>query len=138
MALMHQNHCQHGWERFLPWPRVYLYEFEQVLQDVCPGVTMPYWDWTMPRYCPAHPDKGSIIPRSFQAYLTNESIDYLESTQPKLPTDAGKALREGMLKKPDERFTSPSKFFTEVAKLTNKKYTEGENRKNFIKALLAG
>src|SRR5215216_674090 len=28
-ALIHQNHCQHGWERFLPWHRAYLYEFEQ-------------------------------------------------------------------------------------------------------------
>ena len=26
-ALIHQNHCQHGWERFLPWHRAYLYEF---------------------------------------------------------------------------------------------------------------
>ncbi len=32
-ALIHQNHCQHGWERFLPWHRAYLYEFEQNLQD---------------------------------------------------------------------------------------------------------
>ncbi|MDX6501549.1 MAG: tyrosinase [Blastocatellia bacterium] len=137
MALIHQNHCQHGWERFLPWHRVYLYEFEQVLQDVCPGVTMPYWDWTMPRYCPEHPDKGSIIPESFQAYLTNDSIGYMENAHPKLPGDAAKALRKGMVGA-GKRYTSPSNFFTEVAKLTNKKYTEGDYRKNFIKALLAG
>ena len=74
MALIHQNHCQHGWERFLPWHRIYLYEFEQALQDVCPGVTMPYWDWTMPQYCPEHPEKGWIIPHSFKAFLTDESI----------------------------------------------------------------
>ena len=55
MALIHQNHCQHGWERFLPWHRIYLYEFEQALQDVCPGVTLPYWDWTMPQYRPDQP-----------------------------------------------------------------------------------
>lgn len=40
LALIHQNHCQHGWERFLPWHRIYLYEFEQALQDVCPDVTI--------------------------------------------------------------------------------------------------
>lgn len=137
MALIHQNHCQHGWERFLPWHRVYLYEFEQVLQDVCPGVTMPYWDWTMPRYCPEHPDQGAIIPESFQAYLTNESIDYLEKAHPKLPADAGKALREGLIE-PGKRYTSPCAFFSAVAKLTNQKYTEGDYRKSFIKALLAG
>jgi len=137
MALIHQNHCQHGWERFLPWHRVYLYEFEQVLQDVCPGVTMPYWDWTMPRYCPEHPDKGSIIPGSFQAYLTNDSIGFMENAHPKLPAEAGKALRKGMVGA-EKRYTSPANFFTEVTKLTDKKYTEGDYRKNFIKALLAG
>ena len=67
LALIHQNHCQHGWERFLPWHRVYLYEFEQALQDVCPGVTMPYWDWTMPQYRPEHPEQGWIIPKALQA-----------------------------------------------------------------------
>ncbi|MDX6443748.1 MAG: tyrosinase [Blastocatellia bacterium] len=137
MALIHQNHCQHGWERFLPWHRVYLYEFEQALQDVCPGVTMPYWDWTMPRYCPEHPEKGDIIPRTFQAYLTNESIDYLEKAHPELRADAGKKLREGMVKA-NKRYTSPTSFFAKVAELTNKKYTEGDYRKNFLTALLAG
>ncbi|HEX8648819.1 MAG TPA: tyrosinase family protein [Thermoleophilaceae bacterium] len=31
---------------FLPWHRAYLYRFEQALQDVVPGVTIPWWDWT--------------------------------------------------------------------------------------------
>ncbi|MGA2219626.1 MAG: tyrosinase family protein, partial [Terracidiphilus sp.] len=70
IALIHQNHCQHGWERFLPWHRVYLYEFEQVMQDLCPGVTMPYWDWTMPQYIPAKPETGEIIPPALKAFLT--------------------------------------------------------------------
>ncbi|HEX8451442.1 MAG TPA: tyrosinase family protein [Longimicrobium sp.] len=77
LALIHQDHCQHGWERFLPWHRIYLYEFEQAMQDVCPGVTMPYWDWTMPQYCPTHPYKGWIIPQSFKAYLTGEGLALL-------------------------------------------------------------
>jgi tyrosinase len=62
LALIHQNHCQHGWERFLPWHRIYLYEFEQALQDHCPDVTLPYWDWTMPHYKPSTPEKGCVIP----------------------------------------------------------------------------
>ena len=78
LALIHQNHCQHGWERFLPWHRVYLYEFEQALQDHCPDVTMPYWDWTMPQYRPSQPDKGWIIPRALQAYLTDDSLTFLD------------------------------------------------------------
>jgi len=79
LALIHQNHCQHGWERFLPWHRVYLYEFEQALQDHCPDVTIPYWDWTMDIYKPTEPLSGHIIPNSLKAFLRKESIDYLRA-----------------------------------------------------------
>lgn len=136
MALIHQNHCQHGWERFLPWHRIYLYEFEQVLQDVCPGVTMPYWDFTMPQYCPEHPEKGDIIPPSFQAYLTLESLEYLKKADPPLPAEAAKELRKGMVDK-KKRYTSPTTFFAAVAEMTEKKYTVGKHRDRFIDALLA-
>lgn len=138
MALVHQNHCQHGWERFLPWHRAYLYEFEQVLQDVCPGLTMPYWDWTMPQYCPKHPEKGSIIPQSYKAYLTEGSIDYLvKKAHPRLPEAVGKKLLAGMVKK-GLRYTSPTTFFAAVAEMTDPKYTKGDYRHRFIDALLAG
>ena len=136
MALIHQNHCQHGWERFLPWHRVYLYEFEQALQDVCPGVTMPYWDWTMPMYCPETPEKGAIIPPSFKAYLTNDALIALENSDPGLPPEAIDALRKQMVEK-GCRYSSPSKFFEEVAKLTNETYTEEPYRKELLKALLS-
>src|SRR5437868_10229474 len=78
-ALIHQNHCQHGWERFLPWHRAYLYEFEQNLQDFKKDIMVPYWDWTMPQYRPDHPTKGWIIPQAFQAFLTAEAADKLIS-----------------------------------------------------------
>ncbi|MDF0650717.1 MAG: tyrosinase family protein [Nitrospira sp.] len=74
-ALIHQNHCQHGWERFLIWHRAYLYEFEQNIQDFYPNLTLPYWDWTMPHYRPEQPEKGWIIPQSFQAFLTREAVE---------------------------------------------------------------
>jgi tyrosinase len=136
-ALIHQNHCQHGWERFLPWHRAYLYEFEQVLQDVCPGITMPYWDWTMPQYCPEQPEKGSIIPHSFKAYLTEASIHYLvKEGHPRLPEAMGKKLLNEMVKKGCS-FTSQTTFFAAVAEVTDKKYTQGEYRCRFIDALLA-
>ena len=137
LALIHQNHCQHGWERFLPWHRIYLYEFEQVLQDLSPGVTMPYWDFTMPQYCPEHPEKGEIIPPSFKAFLTNESIDLLEKADPKLPVAAAKQLRKGMVEE-GLRYPSQAKFFAAVAELTSKEYTQPPYRENFLKALLAG
>jgi Common central domain of tyrosinase. len=137
IALIHQNHCQHGWERFLPWHRVYLYEFEQALQDVCPDITMPYWDWTMPHYRPEQPEKGSIIPDSYKAYLTKESITYLvKQADPALPPNVGATLLREMVK-PELRYTSPTTFFAAVAEMTDPKYTEGEYRDRFIDALLA-
>jgi tyrosinase len=83
LALIHQNHCQHGWERFLPWHRVYLYEFEQALQDICPDVTMPYWDFATNRYGPKRSgvDYAGVdpkpIPKAFMAYLSQESLEEL-------------------------------------------------------------
>jgi tyrosinase len=44
-ARIHANQCQHGWEEFLTWHRVYLYFFEKQLQDIDSTVTLPYWDW---------------------------------------------------------------------------------------------
>lgn len=74
-ALIHQNHCQHGWERFLTWHRAYLYEFEQNLQDFDRDLMLPYWDWTMPHYRPEDPTKGWIIPQAFKAFLTPAAAD---------------------------------------------------------------
>jgi tyrosinase len=37
-----------GQQRFLPWHRIYLYQFEQMLQAFDPDVTIPYWDWAKP------------------------------------------------------------------------------------------
>ena len=136
LALIHQNHCQHGWERFLPWHRIYLYEFEQALQDVAPDVTLPYWDWTMPQYRPAQPDKGWIIPPAFQAYLTAESLAYLEQATPPLPPEAAATLLREMVE-PSTRYTSQHRFFAAVAALIGEQYTTGEHRRRFIDALLA-
>ena len=78
-ALVHQNHCQHGWERFLPWHRAYLYEFEQNLLDVFPtSPALPYWDWTMPYYWnDGEPAAGPVIPNAFKAYLDRQAFEVL-------------------------------------------------------------
>ena len=137
MALIHQNHCQHGWERFLPWHRVYLYEMEQALQDVCPGVTMPYWDFTMPQYCPEHPENGLIIPPAYQAYLTKESINYLQNeAKPKLPETAANELLEQMVE-PGLSYPSQATFFAAVTEITGTDYSKTEYRESFLRALLA-
>jgi tyrosinase len=136
LALIHQDHCQHGWERFLPWHRVYLYEFEQALQDICPDVTLPYWDWTMRQYRPECPELGWIIPKALQAFLTDASLRYLRDATPKLPADAADTLRKDMV---DTKKTYPSqhRFFAEVARLIGEPYTQGAHRDRFIDALLA-
>lgn len=136
IALIHQNHCQHGWERFLPWHRVYLYEFEQTLQDICPDVTMPYWDWTMPQYRPEQPENGWVIPESFKAFLTKDSIAGLEQATPKLPREAGEKLQQDIVDK-NILYTSPNAFFKDVATSIGEQYTVGEHRNRFIDALLA-
>ncbi|MCW5618327.1 MAG: tyrosinase family protein, partial [Nitrosomonas sp.] len=45
-ARIHTDSCQHGWEQFLPWHRLYLYFFEQTLQDYDARITLPYWSWS--------------------------------------------------------------------------------------------
>ncbi len=131
LALIHQNHCQHGWERFLPWHRIYLYEFEQALQDHCPDVTLPYWDWTMPGYKPETPEQGWIIPKSFQARLTKKSLVFLEAHG--FPPDAIDKLGKGML---GHEYVSPHQFFAAVTDAIGAEYVTGDHRKRFIDALL--
>jgi len=44
------DQCQHGTNYFFPWHRLFLYYFEQVLQDAAgdPSLRLPYWDYTDP------------------------------------------------------------------------------------------
>ncbi|TPV99064.1 MAG: Grixazone synthase [Beijerinckiaceae bacterium] len=44
---------------FLPWHRAYLYNFEMAMRDRVPGVTLPWWDWTL------RPPRQSGIPSVF-------------------------------------------------------------------------
>jgi tyrosinase len=138
-ALIHQNHCQHGWERFLPWHRAYLYEFEQNLQDFEPGLMLPYWDFTMPEYKPDDPADGQVIPNALKAYLTEEAAETLVAALDPAPTaDQKKAI----LKLASDRtlFTTQHDFFCTV--ITEIGYTDvtpdpaNPNRRRFIDALL--
>lgn len=131
LALYHQNHCQHGWERFLPWHRVYLYEFEQALQDHCPDVTMPYWDWTMSIYKPEEPDKGNIIPTSFKGFLTAESIVFLKARG--VPEEALNELNKLV----DQPFSSLTTFYAALSDPVKAILLLPDNRKAIIDAMLA-
>ena len=139
-ALIHQNHCQHGWERFLTWHRAYLYEFEQNLQDFDRDIMLPYWDWTMPQYRPRDPKSGWIIPQAFKAFLTPASADTmiaaLNPKPNKAQADAFKALARG-----PTLFVSQHDFFCAV--INDVGYTavtpdpKDKNRQVMIDALLA-
>jgi tyrosinase len=131
LALIHQNHCQHGWERFLPWHRIYLYEFEQALQDHCPDVTLPYWDWTMDRYSPATPEKGDIIPNSFKARLTEKSLPFLKANG--FPDGVIETLKKEIV---GNEYVSQKVFFAAVAKAVGAEFTTGDKRKRLIDGLL--
>ncbi|MES2055546.1 MAG: tyrosinase family protein [Pseudomonadota bacterium] len=127
LALIHQNHCQHGWERFLPWHRVYLYEFEQALQDHCPDVTMPWWDFPAPRYNPEDPSKGAILPEAFKAFLTEASLRTL----------AGQGFPIKKLQPLVQvHYATLSKFLAAVSAAIGDKYTKGTYRERLIDALL--
>ncbi|MBR0848161.1 tyrosinase family protein [Bradyrhizobium diazoefficiens] len=138
-ALIHQNHCQHGWERFLPWHRAYLYEFEQNLQDFEPGLMLPYWDFTMPEYHPEDPENGRIIPNSLKAYLTEEAAEQLVTALDPAPTAAQK---KAILTLARERvtFTSQNAFFCNLINVIGYSSVTPDpknvNRRHFIDALL--
>ncbi|GJM35046.1 MAG: hypothetical protein DHS20C18_40470 [Saprospiraceae bacterium] len=95
---LHGDECQHGWEQFLTWHRMFLYEFEQRLQDVVPDVTLPYWNWPMDMYLKGFlpPQKevmknfskkikkkipremvSGVIPTILRCYLTEEAAKRL-------------------------------------------------------------
>jgi tyrosinase len=134
LALIHQDHCQHGWERFLPWHRVYLYEFELALQEMVPDVTMPYWDWTLPQYRPDCPETGDIIPLAYQLTLTRAGLDWLvDEAVPALPDDEAAHLAK-LLGTP---FPSLHRFFRHAEKAgLHARYTKGPHRNRFIDAFL--
>jgi tyrosinase len=139
-ALIHQNHCQHGWERFLPWHRAYLYEFEQNLQDFAKDIMVPYWDWTMPQYRPHDPTEGWIIPQAFQAFLRGPQVEQLIAALDPAPTATqAKGFRD--LVEPRRYFTSQHAFFCYVIQTIG--YTDiipdpmNANRQAMIDALMA-
>jgi Common central domain of tyrosinase len=56
--------CPHMSEKFFPWHRQHLFDFETVLRKSDPpttaNVTLPYWDWSQP------PKDGVHFPKAFE------------------------------------------------------------------------
>lgn len=91
-ARIHANLCQHGWEEFLTWHRIYLYFFELQLQDYDSSVTLPYWDWTggadeknveasifdMQQANPSSKTDNGVIPEPYRCYMDAAGIEALK------------------------------------------------------------
>ncbi|MCO6163487.1 tyrosinase family protein [Flavobacterium sp. NRK F7] len=83
-ARIHTNSCQHGWEQFLPWHRLYLYFFEQKLQDYNPNISLPYWSWTdyadvnTNTFNNSQFDLG-VIPDAYGCFLTAKGFEKLST-----------------------------------------------------------
>ena len=109
---MHGNLCQHAWEEFLTWHRLYLYNFEQQLQDFDPTVTLPYWDWTdnanadagisVIDQSAATPQDNGVIPEAYRCWLDQDAFDRLkkggqvpQETLDKLSTIIGRKFNSG-------------------------------------------
>jgi tyrosinase len=113
-ARIHPNQCQHGWEEFLTWHRVYLYLFEKQLQDIDPTVTLPYWDWpadaanvkaSLDDMGKATNDNG-YVPCAYQCWMDEDGLRKL--------TDGGKVpanVLAGLRGKLGTRYSSGSRLF---------------------------
>jgi tyrosinase len=67
-------------ELFLPWHRAYLYNFEMAMRDQVPGVTLPWWDWTL------RPPRQNGIPDIFAAPQADGQPNPLFSFHMNVPT----------------------------------------------------
>jgi tyrosinase len=104
-ARIHANLCQHGWEEFLTWHRLYLYFFELRLQDVDASVTLPYWDWTMyDQDWDASTLDSGVIPQAYQCWIDQDHLDQLRG---KVPDDTWNKLNAVK----DQKFNSGLRLF---------------------------
>jgi len=121
-ARIHANDCQHGWEEFLTWHRLYLYYFELELQGYDPTVTLPYWDWT-DEYDPdfpatlfdaAEPDPtktdNGVIPEAYRCWLTEKGWEQL-ARGGQVPAETLEQLK-GVITSPPGDGGDPKAFMT--------------------------
>jgi tyrosinase len=83
--------CWHHHPLFLPWHRQYLYYFELALQGLVPGITLPWWDWTVLDGIPPAYTEDSA-PGGPNPLLVREVTIYQSaSSQPAPPRQPGQA-----------------------------------------------
>lgn len=64
---------------FLPWHRAYLYTWEMAMRDRVPGVTLPWWDWTL------RPPRQAGLPGIFTERLLAGAVNPLTGFRMNLP-----------------------------------------------------
>lgn len=125
-AQIHANSCEHGWEEFLTWHRLYLYYFEQHLQDIDPSVTLPYWDWvwsydqenfdlslqdmSLPQTDITHVDNG-LIPEAYRCWVDEAAIKRLSQNANVWKEDLKKLGKKVHQPGDDNTFSSGSRLF---------------------------
>jgi tyrosinase len=67
IAVIHQNHCQHGWDAFFP-SIASMSLSSSTRGNVMQGV-MPHRDRTMPEYRAADPGHGCVLPKAHRNFF---------------------------------------------------------------------
>ncbi|MFL6336492.1 MAG: tyrosinase family protein [Pyrinomonadaceae bacterium] len=125
-ADIHANNCQHGWEQFLTWHRMYLYYFEQQMQDIDPTVTLPYWDWPMYRddvlasIQDMQQQTGSLdngtLPCAYRCWVDRRMLDNLQG---KIPGETWAKLERISVKELDIRCHDKTRYYDSGLRLFN-------------------
>lgn len=80
-------HSAQQMQLFLPWHRAYLYNWEMAMRDRVPGVTLPWWDWTL------LPPRQNGLPGIFTERLPAGAANPLTGFRVNLPTTRPPVMR---------------------------------------------
>src|SRR5947208_10196187 len=83
----HNSHSAQQMRLFLPWHRAYLYNWEMAMRDRVPGVTLPWWDWSL------HSAQQSGIPSIFAQVNVDGQPNPLYSFHVNLPNSTPRLVR---------------------------------------------
>lgn len=74
------DHSAQQMQLFPVWHRAYLYNFEMAMRDRVPGVTLPWWDWTL------RPPRQNGLPQIFTDRAAGDQPNPLLSFRINLPS----------------------------------------------------
>ncbi len=86
------NECQHATWYFLPWHRMYLYQFERIVRSFVDAAGGPT-DWTLPFWDYSRGAPGNALPPAFrQARMPDNSANPLLVSRRRASVNAGTAM----------------------------------------------